>query len=77
MYVSIQTGLSLYLLHGLVGNSVFAGLTVLLITSPITVLMCKYAHRYGNATMKSKDERVKIINEALSAIKVCNLAFTL
>ena len=70
VYVAVQASISLYLLYGLVGNSMFAGLAVLVLSAPITVVMCKFAHRFRNACMKAKDKRIKVVNETLNAIKV-------
>ena len=70
VYVAVQASISLYLLYGLVGNSMFAGLAVLVLSAPITVVMCKFAHRFRNTCMKAKDKRIKVVNETLNAIKV-------
>ena len=69
-YVPAQAGIALYLLYGLVGNSMFAGLSVLAISGPLTIFLAKFSHKLRNASMKTKDKRVKVVNEVLSAIKV-------
>lgn len=63
----------MYLLHGLVGNAVFAGVSVLLVTGPVTAVACVYFNKFGNAGMKFKDRRVEVINEILNAIKVSEI----
>lgn len=70
IYITVQVSIGLYLLYGLVGSSMFAGLTVLIVSGPVTVIMCKFAHKFRDTCMKTKDKRIKIINETLSAIKV-------
>lgn len=70
IWVPVQAGISLYLLYGLLGNSMFAGLAVLAVSGPTTVLMSRFSHSFRRAIMKIKDKRIKIINETLNAIKV-------
>ena len=70
IWVPVQASISLYLLYGLLGSSMFAGLAVLLFSIPTTLLMSRFSHKFRRAIMKIKDKRIKIINETLNAIKV-------
>ena len=66
----IQIGLSLYFLWGLLGPSVLAGLGVILLLIPINGAMGGVIRLYQISQMANKDERVKLISEILSGIKV-------
>ena len=70
IWVPVQASISLYLLYGLLGSSMFAGLAVLLFSIPTTLLMSRFSHKFRRSIMKIKDKRIKIINETLNAIKV-------
>jgi len=65
-----QIAIALYFLWGLIGPSSLAGLVVMLVMLPLNALIAAQAKKYQVVQMKKKDERVKLINEMLSGIKV-------
>lgn len=67
----LQIGLALYFLWDLLGPSVLAGLAVMIILIPINGVIANRIKTYQIKQMKYKDERVKLMNEVLSGIKVC------
>ncbi|XP_076374474.1 multidrug-Resistance like Protein 1 isoform X2 [Megalopta genalis] len=69
----LQIVLALYFLWELLGPAVLAGLAVLLILIPINLLITNRVKTLQIRQMKSKDERVKLMNEVLNGIKVLKL----
>lgn len=69
----LQIGLSTYFLWQELGPSVLAGLAVLLLLFPINGVIAKRSKRLHLKNMKNKDERVKLMNEILSGIRVLKL----
>ena len=65
-----QIGLALYLLYGIVGNSAFAGMALLLTLVPANVLGNYFGEKVQTKQMELKDERIMKINEILQGIKV-------
>ena len=65
-----QTAVAMYMLYQLLGNSIFASVAILLLATPISGLIGWAQRRIRLAIMKVKDERIKLINEALTSIKV-------
>ena len=70
IYVPVQTAISMYILYTLVGNAVFAGVTVILLGMPLTLFVTKYQSKLRKAALEVKDERIRMMNETLTAIKV-------
>jgi ATP-binding cassette, subfamily C (CFTR/MRP), member 1 len=66
----LQIALALYFLWQLLGPSVLAGLAVMIILIPINGFIANKAKKLQIKQMKNKDERVKMMNEILSGIKV-------
>ena len=66
----LQIGLALYFLWQLLGPSVLAGLAVMIILIPVNGVIANRIKTYQIRQMKYKDERVKLMNEVLSGIKV-------
>ncbi|KAF6024398.1 hypothetical protein EB796_017310 [Bugula neritina] len=66
----VQAAIAIYLLYQLLGNSVFAALGIMLVTAPVSFGIAYFQRRHRVAAMKIKDERIKMINETLSSIKV-------
>lgn len=66
----IQIAVSLALLYRIVGVSVFAGLTVLLLMIPINIQISRKLSVLQKAMMSYKDARNKVINEVLQGIRV-------
>uniref|UniRef100_A0A2C9K9A9 ABC-type glutathione-S-conjugate transporter n=1 Tax=Biomphalaria glabrata TaxID=6526 RepID=A0A2C9K9A9_BIOGL len=65
--------LALYMLWGTLGPSSMAGLGVLLLLMPINAWAASKQRTYQMQQMKTKDRRIKIMNEVLNGIKVLKL----
>lgn len=66
----LQIALALYFLWQQLGPSVLAGLAVMIIMIPLNGFIASRIKTYQIRQMKYKDERVKLMNEVLSGIKV-------
>lgn len=66
----IQAGVVMYMLYQLLGNSIFAGAGIMALAVPFSFSLGFFQKKIRMATMKIKDERIKMINETLSSIKV-------
>lgn len=69
----LQIALSLYFLWEVLGPSVLAGLAVMIILIPVNGYIANKVKTLQIKQMKNKDERVKLMNEVLSGIKVLKL----
>lgn len=69
----LQIILALYFLWDVLGPSVLAGLAVMIILIPINGYIANRVKVLQIRQMKNKDERVKLMNEVLSGIKVLKL----
>ncbi|KAM8717859.1 hypothetical protein ACLKA7_004542 [Drosophila subpalustris] len=69
----LQIALALYFLWQQLGPSVLAGLAVMIIMIPLNGYIASRIKTYQIAQMKYKDQRVKLMNEVLSGIKVLKL----
>ncbi|KAF5286638.1 hypothetical protein FQA39_LY16212 [Lamprigera yunnana] len=69
----LQIILALYFLWQVLGPSVLAGLAVMIILIPINGFIANRGKILQIRQMKNKDERVKLMNEVLSGIKVLKL----
>uniref|UniRef100_A0A5F8GB70 Multidrug resistance-associated protein 1 n=1 Tax=Monodelphis domestica TaxID=13616 RepID=A0A5F8GB70_MONDO len=69
----LQVILALYLLWLNLGPSVFAGVAVMILMVPLNAVMAMKTKTYQVAHMKSKDNRIKLMNEILNGIKVLKL----
>ncbi|KFP30660.1 Multidrug resistance-associated protein 1, partial [Colius striatus] len=69
----LQVILALYLLWQNLGASVLAGVAVMILLVPINAVMAVKTKTYQVAQMKSKDDRIKLMNEILNGIKVLKL----
>lgn len=66
----LQIGLALFFLWEILGPSVLAGLAVMIILIPVNGVIANQIKTLQIKQMKNKDERVKLMNEVLSGIKV-------
>lgn len=66
----LQIALALYFLWDILGPSVLAGLAVMIILIPVNGYIANKIKTLQIRQMKNKDERVKLMNEILSGIKV-------
>lgn len=69
----LQIVLALYFLWEILGPAVLAGLAVMIILIPVNALIANKVKTLQIRQMKSKDERVKLMNEVLNGIKVLKL----
>lgn len=69
----LQILLALYFLWEVLGPAVLAGLAVMIILIPVNGLIANKVKTLQIRQMKSKDERVKLMNEVLNGIKVLKL----
>ncbi|XP_051024187.1 LOW QUALITY PROTEIN: multidrug resistance-associated protein 1 [Acomys russatus] len=69
----LQVILALYLLWLNLGASVLAGVAVMVFMVPFNAVMAMKTKTYQVAHMKSKDNRIKLMNEILNGIKVLKL----
>uniref|UniRef100_A0A8C7EUI1 Multidrug resistance-associated protein 1 n=1 Tax=Neovison vison TaxID=452646 RepID=A0A8C7EUI1_NEOVI len=69
----LQVILALYLLWLNLGPSVLAGVAVMILMVPVNAVMAMKTKTYQVAHMKSKDSRIKLMNEILNGIKVLKL----
>lgn len=69
----LQIILALYFLWEILGPSVLAGLAVMIILIPVNGYIANRVKILHIKQMKNKDERVKLMNEILSGIKVLKL----
>ena len=66
----LQIAVALYFLWGKLGPSVLAGLGVMILLIPINSVIAAKVRTLQLAQMKNKDQRVKMMNELLSGVKV-------
>lgn len=66
----LQIALALFFLWEILGPSVLAGLAVMIILIPVNGVIANKIKTLQIKQMKNKDERVKLMNEVLSGIKV-------
>ncbi|XP_052050274.1 multidrug resistance-associated protein 1 isoform X2 [Apodemus sylvaticus] len=69
----LQVILALYFLWLSLGPSVLAGVAVMIFMVPFNAVMAMKTKTYQVAHMKSKDNRIKLMNEILNGIKVLKL----
>ncbi|XP_034253299.1 multidrug resistance-associated protein 1-like isoform X3 [Thrips palmi] len=69
----LQIALALYFLWETLGPSVLAGLAVMIILIPVNGVIASKVKNLQITQMKYKDERVKLMNEILSGMKVLKL----
>lgn len=71
--IPIKVGLAIFLLHCLLGSSIYGGLLVMVFLIPITCLLLKALKKLNQSQMKFKDSRLKLISEILNSIKCIKL----
>ncbi|XP_061604278.1 multidrug resistance-associated protein 1 isoform X2 [Phyllopteryx taeniolatus] len=69
----LQVVLALYFLWQNLGPSVLAGVAVMVLMVPVNAFIAMKTKTYQVAQMKSKDSRIKLMNEMLNGIKVLKL----
>ncbi|XP_048588406.1 multidrug resistance-associated protein 1 [Nematostella vectensis] len=69
----MQIVTAIYFLYVLMGASILVGVAVLLLLVPLNILVTRISRRLQVKQLKFKDDRVKLISEVLSGIKVLKL----
>lgn len=71
--VPLQILFILYFLWDLLGVAAFAGLTIMIILMPLNSMISSKRKKVENDRMKTKDERIKLMNEILNGVKVLKM----
>jgi len=66
----LQITVAVYFLWQLLGSNVFAGLFLMIVLIPINAAVANKSMQLQVKQMANKDDRLKIMNEILSGIKV-------
>ncbi|CAG7728120.1 unnamed protein product [Allacma fusca] len=69
----LQIAIALYFLWNILGPSVLAGVAVLVLLIPFNIVTSNMREKLQVKQMENKDQRVKLMNEILSGIKVLKL----
>ncbi|XP_059143339.1 multidrug resistance-associated protein 1-like [Physella acuta] len=69
----LQITLALYMLWDVMGVATLAGLGVMILLMPINGLIAMKQRKYQISQMKFRDQRIKLMSEVLSGIKVLKL----
>ncbi|XP_068192205.1 multidrug resistance-associated protein 1 isoform X2 [Antennarius striatus] len=69
----LQVVLALYFLWQTLGPSVLAGVAVMVLMVPVNAVIAMKTKTYQVSQMKSKDSRIKLMNEMMNGIKVLKL----
>lgn len=64
-----QIAICLYSLHGLLGNSMWAGVLIMVIMIPLNAVIARYQKKLQKAQMQYKDARSSLMSEILNNIK--------
>ncbi len=65
-----QVVLALYLIYQQVGNCMWIGLSFLVCLAPVNVIMFIFISKFRKAVLRYSDDRVKLVNEVLSGIRI-------
>lgn len=68
-----QIILCLYSLHGLLGNSMWAGVFIMIFMIPLNAVIARYQKRLQKTQMKFKDARSRLVSEILNNMKSLKL----
>ncbi|RHZ60076.1 hypothetical protein Glove_359g26 [Diversispora epigaea] len=68
-----QIILALYFLYQTMGVSVFAGVAVMILMTPVNAVLASKMRTLQKKQMTNKDDRIKLMNEILNGIKVIKL----
>ena len=66
----IQISVALYFLWGELGPSVLSGVGVMILLIPVNSFVASKVRNLQSAQMKNKDQRVEMMNEILSGVRV-------
>ncbi|XP_068605615.1 multidrug resistance-associated protein 1 [Brachionichthys hirsutus] len=69
----VQVVLALYFLWQTLGPAVLAGVAVMVLMVPVNAVIAMKTKTYQMSQMKSKDSRIKLMNEMMNGIKVLKL----
>lgn len=68
-----QIAICLYLLHGLIGNAMWAGVFIMVVMIPLNGVIARVQKRLQKTQMGYKDARLRLISEILGNIKLLKL----
>lgn len=71
--ISFELVIAVYLLYGLLGWSLVAGLAVFAILVPIQTKMAGFLNGYQDDQLKWMDSRLRLMTEILTNIKIVKL----
>ena len=66
----IQIGLALYFLNDQVGVAFLVGVAIIVLLIPVNIRVSIAARQYQARQLVLKDQRLRMVNEVLSGIKV-------
>ncbi|KXS13313.1 multidrug resistance protein 3 [Gonapodya prolifera JEL478] len=69
----LQITIALTLLYQQLGPSIFGGVAVMILATPVNTFVARLRKRFEEEQMELRDERVKIMDELLMGIKVIKL----
>lgn len=69
----LTIGIAVYFLWGLLGVASMAGLALMILLIPVNIWIARKLKQLQTQHMKVQDERIKLMNEVLSGIKVLKL----
>ena len=67
----LQIAIALWQLYETIGPSLFAGFAIMVVMMPLNGIVAAKQRNLQIAQMKLKDERIKMMNEVLSGVRVC------
>ncbi|KAG0348379.1 hypothetical protein BG005_011567 [Podila minutissima] len=75
MYISIpyELCISIWLLYNQIGWSVFAGIATIVLLMPVQALIAKFFTKNKSLKLEAMDQRIRLMNEVLSGIKIVKL----
>ena len=66
----LQIAIALWQLYETIGPSLFAGFAIMVVMMPLNGIVAAKQRNLQIAQMKLKDERIKMMNEVLSGVRV-------
>lgn len=72
----LQIAIALWQLYETIGPSLFAGFAIMVVMMPLNGIVAAKQRNLQIAQMKLKDERIKMMNEVLSGVRVRKTCFT-
>ncbi|KAG0094983.1 hypothetical protein BGZ93_006497, partial [Podila epicladia] len=75
MYISIpyELGIAIWLLYNQIGWSVFAAIATIVLLMPVQGFIAKFFTKNKSLKLEAMDQRIRLMNEVLSGIKIVKL----